>query len=314
MALSGSRDFTLNRNQIVQEALENAGILGEGETPDSTLLNKTNRKLNTMIKAWVAKRVGLWVRREAVLFLADSTANYSLSSASGSAHCTDSYKSTTIAANEAAEQTILSLTSTTGMTASDNIGIELDGGTRQWTTILSVDSSTQVTVAAALTAAASSGNTVVTYTSRINRPLRIVHARRYHLVDDYDVELELLSHEDYFSISKKSTESDPTSLHYDKQLSAGVAYVYPEPDGVKNVIKFTYQDMLQDFDSATDNADFPDEWLEAIIDGLSYRSALSRGQLDTIAALKAQADESFSVASNFDMDDSSIMFSPGSRC
>ena len=53
---------------------------------------------------------------------------------------------TTLDADEAASQTVLSVTSTSGFANSDNIGIELDDGTRQWTTISSFVADDTVTV------------------------------------------------------------------------------------------------------------------------------------------------------------------------
>src|SRR5690349_18697247 len=49
-------------------------------------------------------------------------------------------------------------TSSAGMTIADNIGIKLDDSTRQWTTIVSIDSATQITVTDALTSSAGQGN------------------------------------------------------------------------------------------------------------------------------------------------------------
>lgn len=70
---------------------------------------------------------------------------------------------TTISSTEASGQTILSLTSTTGMTAGDHIAITLDNGDRFKTDIASVDSSIQVTVDDALPSQADTGNTVQTH-------------------------------------------------------------------------------------------------------------------------------------------------------
>jgi len=67
---------------------------------------------------------------------------------------------TTLSADEAAGQTVLSVTSSANFTAGNYVNILLDDDTIHRTTIASVDSSIQITIAAALPGKASSGNNV----------------------------------------------------------------------------------------------------------------------------------------------------------
>ena len=70
---------------------------------------------------------------------------------------------TTLGADEAAGQTILTVESTTGLTATENIAVYLDTGTVHTSTIASVTDSTTLTINDALPSKASDGNRVYTY-------------------------------------------------------------------------------------------------------------------------------------------------------
>jgi len=55
MATSGSIDFATTRDDIITEALEQLGVLGEGESPSAAQLTSCSRTLNMMLKAWQAQ-------------------------------------------------------------------------------------------------------------------------------------------------------------------------------------------------------------------------------------------------------------------
>src|SRR3972149_4867792 len=124
MSTSGSVNFAVTRDQIITAAANEIGILGEGVTPSANMVSDFSLRLNSWTKSLMAQGAKLWAMKLATLFLAEGTASYSLG-ATGT-HCTNSYVQTTLSTDEAASSVSLSLTSTTGMSASDNIGIVLD--------------------------------------------------------------------------------------------------------------------------------------------------------------------------------------------
>lgn len=307
MATSGSSNFAMNRDQIITDVLEDAGVIGAGDTPVTDDVDACSLKLNMMVKAWMAQGIHLWALEEATLFLADGTASYSLG-ATGT-HCTNTYVRTTLSTDEALGSTSIGITSATGMSASDNIGIELDDGTIHWTTISGAPSTT-TTIATGLASAASSGNTVFAYTTKINRPQRILSAYRRD-TDDNDTEITMTSREDYARLTKKTTEGKTVQAFYDPQLTNGVLYAWPAPDDATDVIRFWYERPLEDFDAVTDNPDFPIEWAEAICAGLLYRIARKfRKTQAEINDYKRDADEKLQIALGFDRESVSIMFQP----
>lgn len=266
----------LTTSQLIHRALQSINAVPKGKTADNNDYQFALDMLNGMLKSWQAEGIRLWKRRSAVVFPVLDQYDYELGSVSGADHCTNTYVSTTLSAAEALGQTVLSVTSSTGMTAGDFVGIELDDGSRQWTTIVSVDSSIQITVTASLTSAAASGNSVVTYTSKINRPLEIVSATTVDLTVSTlsEASMAAMSHDEFRYTPVKLTEGRPNNYYYDKLLNntlpyTGTLYVFPTPNDVTTIIKFTYHDAFSDLVNTTDKLDFPQEWTLPIITNLA---------------------------------------------
>ena len=171
MATSGSQDFKLTRDNLIKLSFQAAGIYDIRSTIPADELNAAADILNAMIKHWQAENIFLWNRKEATLFTAKDTNKYNLGSAG--THATASYVSTQINGALSAGATTIVVDSTTNMNAADQFGVEITDGTREWTTITSVDSSTQITVPA-LTGAVADNAYAVAYTTKINRPLLLL--------------------------------------------------------------------------------------------------------------------------------------------
>lgn len=308
MARSGSYNYNISRNDLITLAFRETNIYSKNEDIRSDDMNFAIARLNIMIKFWQAQGLALWNRKQATLFPAYQDRQYSISNTGD--HCANSYVSSTLSADEALGQTVLSVTSTTGMTAADNVGIELDDSSRQWTTIVSVDSSTQITVTATLTAAAASGNTIIAYTNKIaDRPLRILNARSVDLKNSNTaVKMNTIGHDEYFNLPTKDLDGNPNSYFYDKQLDAGILYLFPRPNKVSQLIEFTYHESFEDMDSSTDDFDFPAEWFEVLLTNLKLKLAGSYGMEAIIPRLQQEAAESLALAQFFDADEESIKF------
>jgi hypothetical protein len=307
--------FNLNKTNIITRALQAINVIDLNATPDYDEYAYASDVLNLMIKKWEAMGMNLWKRRIGYLFTAKDTASYSLGSAG--TYATNSYVSTTISAAEASGQTTISVTSSSGMSASDYIGIELDSGSRFWSTISSVPSSTSVIINDALTGAAAADNTVVTFTTKITRPLRIIRATCMDLGNsNTESAMSMIGHDEYFDIPVKSSSGKPNQLYYDKLLSGstpytGTAYLFPRPSDVNNVIVFSYQESLADITNTTDYADFPQEWVYALIVNLACELAYHYGKYEELQMLQPKADKELAIVQRFDSDDAPINISFG---
>ena len=268
MATSGSINFATSRDDLIKYALLNVGAIGEGDTPTATQYTDGAVYLNMIMKAWHNDGMPLWALKEGYILPVSDTNSISLGAGGG--HATLSYVRTTLGGDEASGQTALTVASITGISASDNLGIELDDGSIQWTTVSGAPSGTTVTAATALTGAAASGNNVYTYTTKINRPIKILRASFFNESANTDTPVEVVTHSDLFDISDKETEGQPNILWYNPELSLGKANIYPRFQDGSGVIKIFFQRPMEDFDASGDEPDCPQEFYMALLWQLSW--------------------------------------------
>lgn len=310
MATSGSVNFSISRDQIIRAALEETSEVAEGEGISPDREAACILRLNSWVKSLMAQGAKLWAMKQATLFLEVGESTYSLGSTGD--HCTNSYIQTTLSTDEAISSTSLSLTLTTGMAASDNIGIVLDDGSIHWTTISGAPGA-PTTIATGLASAATAGNAVFTYTSKINRPQRLdVDAANWHSLAGSDTPVKIISREEYTRLPNKTTQGKIVQAFYDPQLTSGILKVWPTPDNSTDVLQFWYERILEDFDASADTPDFAIEWSEALILGLAAKMAPSNGTLSLAERklLNDSADQALAIAMGYDRSNTSTYFQP----
>lgn len=313
MATSGSSNFTQNRDDIIKDALILLGVAYEDEDINNGTKAFAARMLNKMVKAWNGQGLHIWAYQEGAIILDKDTVKYTLDTTTDTNVCkAGGLIKAEIGAAEAAAQTTLTVDSSAGMAASDVIFIELDDGTFDETTISSVTDSTTIVVASGLTSAAASGNHIYVYTTAddaVTKVKQVTNVRRRD-ADGNDTELVRLSRDDYYRIVDKDQESVPTSYFVEKGRDQTVIYVWPEPNSRKDYLFFTYLRSIEDFDAATDDADFPQEWLEALTYNLAIRLAPAFGKDQKLASLAPMAQESLSLAAAWDDEEADVEIVP----
>lgn len=78
MATSGSTNFSLTRNDIIQEALELIGVVAAEESPAAADVATADRSLNMMVKGWMAKGINLWRQTEGSLAATAGQASFTM--------------------------------------------------------------------------------------------------------------------------------------------------------------------------------------------------------------------------------------------
>ena len=126
-------NFTQTRNDIINGALRLCRVLSEGQTATAQQVSDAAISLNRMVKAWQADGLQLWAKQEATLFLTANTAQYLLGTTG--ANFTTSYTDTTLSANAAAGAGTVTVTSATGISSGQFIGVWTDSNTIHWTTV-----------------------------------------------------------------------------------------------------------------------------------------------------------------------------------
>ena len=318
MATSGSTNFTMTAAQIVQDSLILLGVSHPEEVVSASTQNWAIRQFNKMIKAMGSQGANLWALEQATCLVDNDVRAYTFHDKSGTGGTVGAgvkesgLAQTTFSADEASGQTILSVTSSAGMSASDQVLIELDDGSRDDTTIVSVDSSTQITVTAALSSAASEDNYIYAYTAatdEIKHPEQIMNVRLRENGGN-EIPMRTYSREEYMRLVDKDTEGRPYVYFYDKQLTNRVLYLYPEPNSIQVRIMFDYLKTLDDIDATTDNLHFPDEWLEALTYNLAVRLAPAYGKVSKLQIIVPLAQDFLDEAMSADDEEVSINFKP----
>jgi len=317
MATSGSINFNQTRNELIQDAFQLIGVYGVGRTVSSEDMNFASNILNKMVKAWQAKGLHLWSKEEGTLFIADNVGEYTLSNASASARATlrsDTVITEIASGALASGSTSVTVDSTTDMATSDIIGIVQDDDVVHWSTISTIPSSTTLTIALATTAAAAENSNVYTFTTRINKPLRILSMRRVTGVDAgststrSEISMVRLSHQDFFNLPNKSTNGTPSHYYYNPDLTDGLLHLWPRPSDPEVYFEFTFERMIEDFDASTNNPDFPSEWLECLTYQLAYRLAPPFGKDKN--KLQPEASVMLTDLLNWDAEVTSITIEP----
>ena len=276
MATSGSKDFALTRSSIIEAALRKIGEYDAGASITGDDTSDAARTLNAFVKSLVVRGADLFLREEVTLFLQKDQQSYSLGSSSADHH-TASYVETTLSAAEASGQTVISVTSSAGMTAADKVGIKMDDDTIHWSTISSVDSGVQITIANATDDDAASGNKVYAYTTKADRPQRIIFPSRRDTSDN-DTKVRVIGEDEYRGLSNKGSSGPVNSIWYHPTLTNGTLYAWPV-DGGSSVDKLLYTALVlpDDFDAAGNNPEFPIEWGQALIWGLAAELSFEYG-------------------------------------
>lgn len=277
MATSGSYNFATSRDEITKYAFFNLALLNEGGDLTASQITEGSFFLNILLKAWQEKGMPLWALKSGYILPLHDTNSFSVGTGSTS-HVVTSYVTTSLSANAAAAATALTVSSISGISNADAIGIELDSGNIHWTTVNGAPSGSTVTITAGLATAATSGSRVYAYTTtnRIQRPLKIVQAFRRDMHNNNDVPMWIYTRDEYLDIPNKTIEGPPLALFYDPQIGtaaatayAGVIYQWPRYQNGDFLVGFTYQQPFADMDSGTDELDFPQEFYLAVIWNLS---------------------------------------------
>jgi hypothetical protein len=306
MATSGTHTFSLDRDEVITHAFRLINVYDINSTVDSADLEHGKDYLNMLLLHWSGQDIRMWKRKIGYLFPAVGTTSYSLGPSGSNA--TGTYVTTDLSVAAASGASTLTVDSTTGMTTGDYIGVELDDGTRQWTTV-TVNSSTGLSLGTTLTDDAAIDNTVITYTTKLPRPLRIIRGTTKNIETNTETTLQVLPFDDYFDMPSKTTAGVPNNIYYDKTLTNGVLYCFPTPNTVNDIITFTYLEEVEDAGDSTDDIDIPRAWQLATVFGLAVLLAYAYQEFTQLDKLEMRATQLFETIKYYDTDDEPMVVS-----
>jgi hypothetical protein len=257
-------------------ALRKIGAIASGETPSQNIIQDGSDQLNTLVKSLNATGLHIWTETEAILFLQPGQFQYTIGAGTTDhiADLTGAFNSTTLANAGAVNGTTISVLSTTGFVSGYVVGVVLDNGTIFWSTEVGSPSGLIVTMNSALPSTAAAGNAVYVYQTDAIRPLRVVNARRFNFVSNIDTIMIPYSRIDYRNQPNKNSQGTITQWFYDPRGGANTQaqmFVWPAPANVGDALKFTWWRPVQDFTSAANIPDLPNEWLDALVWNLAWK-------------------------------------------
>jgi hypothetical protein len=315
VASSGSYNFAVTRDDVIKHAYGEIGVYDpESDSGlDAALLTDAAAKLNMIVKTW-GKKHGLHLLQDVALFLVPGQQSYLLGDSSSDANwCTiDDYNQTTTSAAAVSGASTVVLTLATGFTTGDRIGVVQDDGTIHWTTGTKAGST--ITLAAALTDDVASGNVVFSYTSRVIRPLRLVRDSIYRRdINDNDIPVELVGKSDYDAYTSKTSRGKIIKVAYQPLLGSGRLWVWQTHDLATDVLRFTIERPVQDFDTTLDNPDLPVEASIALYKALAVLLAPGNGAAAELPVLRAEAQIALEDWLDGDRENASVRFMPDIR-
>jgi hypothetical protein len=333
MALSGTWAFTVVRDDIIREAMLNIGAIGEAEVPTAQEVTDCARKLNMLVKQWMASfdfapGLKMWTRQRCDLFLGNTKFQYQLgptgdnwaASVTGGG-LGQTYGQTQLLLNGTQGATVLTAQSVAQMNVNDFVGIQLSLDIF-WTTISSINTGagTFTIPSPGVPSPASGSSYVWNYTTKGQRPIDIVTCILRD-INSNDTPLNRMTVQDYEILPSKTQptfQSDPTAFYYESQFANGLSAVngngqlYLDVGGEQDVTKHLHVVFLRpimDFNNPSDNPEYPQQWYRALCWGLAREIA---GMFDAIWTQDMDQNyrEAVAMAREADTEVTSLYFQP----
>ena len=174
----------------------------------------------------------------------------------------------------------------------------------------------RTTYTMSLTSGTTSYNIGSSQTLNTPYPIHLLQAVRLDSNSETRIPMEIISDFNY-NILPTSTSGVPIQLTYQQKMNLGVIKVWPEPDSYAQsyvTIQLTYLRPIEYFSAAADTADFPEEWVSAIIYNLAVRMAPEYGvPLSDRSLLIKEAEAYLQTAEDNSFEDTSLFFQPARR-
>lgn len=144
-------------------------------------------------------------------------------------------------------------------------------------------------------------------------PLHLLQAVRIDSNQSTRIPVEIIADYD-FNLLPSNSSGVPIQVRYQPRINTGVIKVWPTPDTYAAsyvTIDLTYLRPIEYFSTSTDTADFPEEWVSAIIYGLAVRLAPEYGiPLQDRQLLIQEAERYLQIAEDHSYEDGSMYIQP----
>jgi len=248
---SGSYDFELTRNKLITESLRKLGAVATGQNPTAAQLSEGAEALNVLVKALQDDNVMLWTREWKTKTF---TASSEVTGTDGNIYtCTRSHTAT--ADNRP-------------VTGAEYLSYWKQGGTTGG--VWAVD-----TEYSSIGDWQEDADTV------------LIEAANIRSTTSHDYPVSIITFDEYFKIDNKfDASSYPDKLAFHRKLIPHV-YLYPQPNNTDFVLEYMRVRLLEDFDTSTNNPDFPVRWYKYLVFALAADLAYEYGVDPRLYEMKA---------------------------
>lgn len=313
MTTSGSINFSVSAQDIITDALEILGVLGEGQSPTSDQYTSSLRTLNMMTKYWQADGLNLFAVQTCYLFLNKAQQSYSLSALT-SDHFTDTFHITTTSSDQTTGSNIITVADATNIVIGSKIGIATSGTDMYWDVVTNVASNT-ITINGTLPSDVDTDSKVYHYLVTANRPMRVLEAYTHRELENADIPVGIISRVDYWSLSTKDSQGQVVQVYFDPQIDKDNLYVWPVNSSELDYLILQCQRTLSDFDALGDTPDYPQEWYMPLTYNLAVNLAPKYGMpaMD-YQRLQVLAMQMYETAKAWDVEqETSVYLKPDTR-
>ncbi len=141
----------------------------------------------------------------------------------------------------------------------DYVGVELTAGTRQWLRLVSVSGDT-LSLSGALIGNAAADLSVYTYSTKIDKPMRIMDVMYEQTIGNGEVPIENVPRKTYMQQTDKVTSGSITSVYYQPLINDGKMFVWNTSNNCTSLIKFGYVKPMEVLIDTASEPLFPSEW------------------------------------------------------
>jgi len=113
-----------------------------------------------------------------------------------------------------------------------------------------------------------------TYTISSPKLLKVIQAWNRNTTSNIDIPMRIITRDEYNRLGNKLSSGNPIQVLCIPNRTDTTVKVFPTPDAnseLYNEIHLVYQKPYSDFDSSTDEPEFPSEYFEAIKFNLAHR-------------------------------------------
>jgi hypothetical protein len=302
-------NFQLTLEEMISDALGIIQVGVDGEEVEPEYYARARVVANRVVLEMQMMGLHLSSYKVGYLFLQPDQYQYVIENE----NATNTYYQRTLSAAEATGQTVLSVDDVTDLEVDDTIGITLDDGSIQWTTVSAVGADT-VTVSDALTDDAASGNYLFNYRVALRQISRIHQIWRR---DNYvsDIPITMISQQEYDALPYKTTSSGvPSISYYHRSIPKGTLYLWPLPSTAIPIMGFWYECKLGQLENTTDVIDMDQFYIPFFVQRLALRCGEAFAiSSEALARVKQTDEELMALSLSYDDEATPIKISPNRR-